>query len=137
MSSRVKSRLIGSRMRCRWSGHARAALASLLLTLATTGIATAATQDNDPTPQRQQKLVRMVRQDCGSCHGLHLTGGLGPALTPAALRDWSVAGLAATILHGRPGTPMPPWKTFVSEPEADWIARRLREGFPQESGSTQ
>ena len=23
----------------------------------------------------------MVRQDCGSCHGLRLTGGLGPPLT--------------------------------------------------------
>jgi cytochrome c55X len=85
-----------------------------------------------PSPQREQRLVRMVRQDCGSCHGLQLTGGLGPALTPAALRDWSADNLAATILHGRPGTPMPPWSTFVSADEAGWIARRLLEGFPQE-----
>jgi cytochrome c55X len=101
------------------------------------GFTAAVSPENDPTPQRQQKLVRMVRQDCGSCHGLHLTGGLGPALTPAALRDWSTEGLATTILQGRPGTPMPPWKTFVSEDEASWIARRLREGFPQESRSAQ
>jgi cytochrome c55X len=30
------------------------------------------------TLRRQRELIRMVRQDCGSCHGLQLTGGLGP-----------------------------------------------------------
>ena len=29
-------------------------------------------QPAPPTAQRQQELVRMVRQDCGSCHGLRL-----------------------------------------------------------------
>ncbi len=88
--------------------------------------------DSGVTPQRELKLVRMVRQDCGSCHGLLLTGGLGPPLTPAALRDWPVESLVATILNGRPGTPMPPWNRFVTEDEATWIARNLRNGFPQE-----
>jgi cytochrome c55X len=85
-----------------------------------------------PSPEREQKLVRMVRQDCGSCHGLQLTGGLGPAVTPGALRDWPAENLATTILLGRPGTPMPPWSSFVSADEAGWIARGLLEGFPQE-----
>lgn len=76
--------------------------------------------------------MRLVRQDCGSCHGLLLTGGLGPALTPAALRDRPLDSLAATILNGRPGTPMPPWRAFLSEADADWIARNLRDGFPAE-----
>ena len=89
----------------------------------------------DPAPQRQQRLVRMVRQDCGSCHGLLLTGGLGPALTPAALNAWPIESLVATILNGRPGTPMPPWRRFVTEDEATWIARNLRDGFPQEMES--
>jgi cytochrome c55X len=96
-------------------------------------VSDATATDNEPALQRRQQLVRLVRQDCGSCHGLQLTGGLGPALTPAALRDWPTDSLAATILHGRPGTPMPPWKSFVTEDEANWIARRLREGFPQEA----
>jgi cytochrome c55X len=82
------------------------------------------------TPERQRELVRMVRQDCGSCHGMHLTGGLGPPLTPAALADKPAASLAATIFHGRPGTPMPPWRTFVTEAEALWIAEQLAGGFP-------
>jgi len=92
---------------------------------------------DDPSPQRRQQLVHMVRQDCGACHGLRLTGGLGPALTPTALRDWTPDGITATILNGRPGTPMPPWKSFVSEAEAQWIARNLLAGFPREPGAPQ
>jgi cytochrome c55X len=63
---------------------------------------------------------------------MRLTGGLGPALTREALADKPVDSLAATIFHGRPGTPMPPWRRMLSEPEAQWIAERLVAGFPQE-----
>ena len=73
----------------------------------------------------------MVRQDCGSCHGMTLQGGLGPALLPDTLRDKPPEGLAATISYGRPGTAMPPWKSFLSESEADWIVNKLMSGFPQ------
>lgn len=85
-----------------------------------------------PVLERERELVRMVRQDCGSCHGLRLTGGLGPPLTREALVDKPVESLAAVIFHGRPGTPMPPWRRLLSEPEAQWIAERLMVGFPQE-----
>ena len=40
--------------------------------------------------------------------------------------------LVATIYHGRPGTPMPGWKTMISEADARWIAEQLRAGFPNE-----
>ncbi len=86
-----------------------------------------------PEATRSAELVRMVRQDCGSCHGMRLTGGLGPALTREALADIPLDSLAAVIFHGRPGTPMPPWKAMLSEPEARWIAVRLQQGFPEES----
>ncbi len=86
-----------------------------------------------PDATRSAELVRMVRQDCGSCHGMRLTGGLGPALTREALADFPLDSLAAVIFHGRPGTPMPPWKAMLSEPEARWIAVRLQQGFPEES----
>lgn len=79
---------------------------------------------------RQSELIRLVRQDCGSCHGMLLTGGLGPALTPEALIDKPAAVLLSTILHGRPGTPMPPWNNFLSESEAAWIVDALQKGFP-------
>ena len=78
-----------------------------------------------PTPERQAQLLRMLRQDCGSCHGMKLTGGLGPALTAEALRGQPLQSLAATIYHGRPGTPMPPWKSLLSAEEADWLALQL------------
>ena len=84
--------------------------------------------DTAPDSARRSELVNLVRQDCGSCHGMTLKGGLGPALTRESLRDKPPEGLAATILYGRPGTPMPPWRAFVSGSEADWIARRLQEG---------
>jgi cytochrome c55X len=74
--------------------------------------------------------VHLVRQDCGSCHGMRLAGGLGPALTPARLADWPDDSLVATILHGRPGTAMPGWQRFMNEAEAGWIVARLKQGFP-------
>ncbi|MDQ5878829.1 MAG: cytochrome c55X [Pseudomonadota bacterium] len=88
----------------------------------------------EPPSERQRELVRMVRQDCGSCHGMTLNGGLGPALTVEALRERDIPkeSLVATIVGGRPGTPMPPWHRFLSEAEAGWIVDRLLEGFPQQ-----
>jgi len=83
--------------------------------------------------QRQRALVHIVRQDCGACHGLQLTGGLGPPLTAEALSDRSIESIVATTLHGRPGTPMPPWKAMLSDADALWIAQQLRAGFPDEA----
>lgn len=86
-----------------------------------------------PDAARQQALVHMVRQDCGSCHGMRLTGGLGPALTREALTDRPLESLVATIYHGRPGTPMPPWRAMLNEAEARWVAVQLQQGFPEEN----
>lgn len=85
-----------------------------------------------PEDERREALVRMVRQDCGSCHGLRLKGGLGPALLPETLRHKPMESLEATILHGRPGTAMPPFRGMLSEPEVRWIVHRLATGFPEE-----
>lgn len=81
---------------------------------------------------RKPALIRMVRHDCGACHGMRLTGGLGPALTREAMADKPLDGLAATIFQGRPGTPMPPWRALLSEAESWWIAEQLMRGFPEE-----
>jgi cytochrome c55X len=85
----------------------------------------------EPSAARQKELIHLVRQDCGSCHGMTLKGGLGPALLPATLADKPVEGLVATIIGGRPGTPMPPWHRFLAEDEAQWIVAKLMTGFPQ------
>jgi cytochrome c55X len=78
---------------------------------------------------RQAELLYLLKHDCGSCHGMRLEGGLGPALTSARLQPQSIDSLAATILHGRPGTPMPPWHPFMSHEEAQWLASRLKQGI--------
>ena len=96
-------------------------------------LATNGAQAQAPDAARQRELVRMVRQDCGSCHGLYLTGGLGPALTREALADKPLDSLASTIYGGRPGTPMAPWKAMLSEADALWIAEQLLAGFPEPS----
>ncbi|MGB7931756.1 MAG: cytochrome c [Gammaproteobacteria bacterium] len=71
--------------------------------------------------ERQAELRNLLLQDCGSCHGMRLTGGLGPALTPQALQGKSREQLIATVSEGRPGTPMPPWKPLLSATEIAWL----------------
>lgn len=88
-----------------------------------------------PPPQRIEALKHMVRQDCGSCHGMRLTGGLGPALTSQALAHKPPEYLQAVILNGIPGTPMPPWSAMLTPLEARWIAEQLFQGFPEEHRS--
>ena len=85
-----------------------------------------------PSLARQQALVHVVRQDCGSCHGMRLTGGLGSPLTATLMRERPLTTLVATILQGRPGTPMPGWQGMLSEQDAWWIAAQLQAGFPEE-----
>ncbi len=114
-----------TRMRCPTLGLAAAAL---LL-----GAATVPAIAQEIDAARAAELVRIVRQDCGSCHGMRLTGGLGPALTPQALADKPAEALAATILQGRPGTPMPGWRAMLDEHDANWIALQLLQGFPQQA----
>lgn len=111
---------------------------SILLSLALSTVQVAA-EPSVPTPSaaRQQELIRMVRQDCGSCHGMRLTGGLGPSLTQEALANKPLESLVATVHRGRPGTPMPPWSALLTVDEAQWIVTRLVAGFPEEVNRSQ
>lgn len=81
-----------------------------------------------PAPARQAELVRLLRDDCGACHGMSLQGGLGSPLTAAALAGKPRDGLVATVLQGRPGTAMPPWQPFMTQDEARWLIDRLQSG---------
>ena len=82
----------------------------------------------DPDTARQTQLFSLLRQDCGSCHGMTLKGGLGPSLLPQALAGKSPELLRATILDGRSGTPMPPWRGILSTAEVTWLVDQLRNG---------
>lgn len=83
-----------------------------------------------PSADRQHELLALLRNDCGACHGMTMKGGLGLPLTPEALRAKDSQSLVLTILDGRPGTPMPPWRRFLSEPEARWMLEQLQRGLP-------
>ena len=93
------------------------------------GMALAAGARAVPPADRQEELLHRLRQDCGSCHGMTLKGGLGPARVPEALTARSERYLAAVILVGVPGTPMPPWDFEITTDEARWLARRLKQGL--------
>ena len=100
------------------------------LLLGLTALAVSAAPAAEPDGARQRALVHLVRQDCGSCHGMRLSGGLGPDLRPARLAALPDESLVATILYGRPGTAMPGWQRFLSADEAGWIVAQLKQGFP-------
>ena len=82
----------------------------------------------DPDVPRQAQLLNLLRQDCGACHGMTLKGGLGPSLLPQALAGKTPEYLRQTILDGRGGTPMPPWRGLLSADEVAWLVDQLRNG---------
>ncbi len=82
----------------------------------------------DISTERQTELMYLLKQDCGSCHGMTLKGGLGPALLPEALNGKPRDLLVTTILEGRAGTAMPPWKAMLTHDEAEWITVQLQQG---------
>ena len=48
----------------------------------------------------------------------------------AGLLAWDAAALVEIVLHGVPGTPMPPWAPELSAADAQWLVARLKEGPP-------
>lgn len=80
----------------------------------------------DVTLTRQDELRHMVEHDCGSCHGLTRSGGLGSPLTKKALENRSPEDLFNIIRDGVKGTPMPPWKGYLKDEEIRWIVSLLK-----------
>lgn len=81
-------------------------------------------------PVRQQQLRHLLRQDCGSCHGMTLQGGLGPDLQPERMARIPKEYLFAVIAKGVPDTPMPPWESLLSTEEIRWLVQQLQQGAP-------
>ena len=82
----------------------------------------------DTPPVDGPALERLVHQDCGSCHGLTLKGGLGPDIRPDALAHFDPDTLADVILDGVPGTAMPPWRPLLTQAEVEWMVSYLLNG---------
>jgi cytochrome c55X len=99
---------------------------SLLLMGVIPAIFASTSMAGEPSQDRKITLRNMLKQDCGACHGLTLKGGMGPALLPEALAEKSDDFLISTILNGRPGTAMPPWRPFMNQDEAAWLLGILR-----------
>lgn len=86
---------------------------------------------SEPDAAAKVRLTHLLVQDCGSCHGLTLQGGLGKPLLPENVSDRSVEVLAEIILDGIAGTPMPPWRGLITDDEALFLAATLKKGLPQ------
>ena len=99
--------------------------------LAVTLVLAAAAAAAPPVGDRQAALLYLLRQDCGSCHGATMGGGLAPPLLPQSLAETPDEALVAAILDGRPGTPMPPWRFEISPDEAAWMVRQLKGGLAE------
>ena len=83
----------------------------------------------DISQDRQTYLLNFLEQDCGSCHGLKRTGGLGSPLTPENLEYADDETLADIIMNGIPETAMPPWKAIINEEETYFLIKHLRKGL--------
>ncbi|MBF0108002.1 MAG: cytochrome c [Magnetococcales bacterium] len=79
-------------------------------------------------PERQRQLARLVLQDCGSCHGMTMKGGLGPALTREALEGKPSDMLEDTVYFGRAENAMPAWKELLTREEIRWLIEKLQSG---------
>ena len=77
---------------------------------------------------RQAELHELLIEDCGSCHGSRLLGGLGPALTKDRVSKLPRKLLIDTVFYGRSGTAMPPWNSMLSYEEVSWIVDQLLKG---------
>jgi len=106
-----------------------ALFSALFLTLSPTSLHA---QEKGISAARQGELIHLLKQDCGSCHGLTLEGGLGPPLLPATLSGKPPEWLRDVILDGIPGTAMPPWRPILSEDEVTWLVKSMQQGILDE-----
>ena len=86
--------------------------------------------DGEATPAEARELEGLLEAD----PALRERYGEWQAMFDAMQRmprAYPPEGLVATIYYGRPGTPMPPWKQFMSEDEAAWIVDKLMTEFPK------
>ncbi|WP_041598812.1 c-type cytochrome [Hahella chejuensis] len=100
------------------------AIANVLALLVASVMTFARAADNQSATQ----LSNLVRQDCGSCHGLTLKGGLGPSLRPERMQALGVDAIRLIIADGKPETAMPPWRDLLTEQDIRRIAQDLMSG---------
>lgn len=90
-----------------------------------------ASAQNILSDKAQSSLLHLLKQDCGSCHGMRLTGGLGPELTSNTMKKLGAKNIFTVIKYGRPGTAMPPWQAILNDDEIQFIADQLVVGVEE------
>ena len=88
---------------------------------------------SEPDIDRQRELQYLLKQDCGSCHGMRLKGGLGPPLLAKDIKGKPPAYLKQVISKGIPGSAMPPWGNLLSLADIDYLVYLLKEPPSQET----
>ncbi len=78
------------------------------------------------TGDRKNELVYLLKQDCGSCHGMQLKGGLGPSLMWKNLHKKGKPYLKEVIAKGINGTAMPPWENILGREEITFLVDYLQ-----------
>jgi len=69
---------------------------------------------------------KIFEQECQGCHGPMHQGGVGSDIRPDKVKDKNSMFLANTILDGRAGTAMPPFKGTISKQEASLMVDYLQ-----------
>jgi cytochrome c55X len=107
------------------TGPMKRPLGTMLLA-AVTSLPTFGLAEAGPGDARQQELIYLLHQDCGSCHGMRLTGGLGPSLLAADMRNKPDSYLRHVIGKGIADTAMPPWEPILSPQEINFLITVLK-----------
>ena len=71
-------------------------------------------------------VEKVFEKECQGCHGPNHEGGVGSDLRPKVISKKNAYMLAETILNGRPGTAMPPFKDKFTKADADKMVDYLQ-----------
>ncbi|WP_345993078.1 cytochrome D1 domain-containing protein [Sulfurimonas sp. HSL-1716] len=71
-------------------------------------------------------VAKVFERECQGCHGPNHEGGVGADLRPAKIAKKNTYMLAETILNGRAGTAMPPFKNKFTQADADKMVDYLQ-----------
>ena len=84
---------------------------------------------NSINDERKKELMHLLKQDCGSCHGMTMKGGLGPALLSENLAATPDYILENTIKYGRETLAMPAWDGILTSVDIEWLVDQLKQGI--------
>ena len=74
----------------------------------------------------KMNVEKVFEKECQGCHGPNHEGGVGSDLRPNVIGKKNAYMLAETILNGRPGTAMPPFKSKFNKADADKMVDYLQ-----------